>query len=142
MKSVFNNKGFTLIESLMALMVYSFLIINIMQFMLVLKYNVDNYYNDKQLLNLSTSLTSDFIATKEVEVKDDKLINYLTDGEEINYKFINDKLIRQVDNKGGEVLLLNVEDIKFVNNNGLYEANIKFKDNKEYKNVILKSIAL
>lgn len=142
MKFVFNNKGFTLIESLMALMVYSFLIINIMQFMLVLKYNVDNYYDDKQLLNLSTSLTSDFIATREVEVKDDKLINYLTDGEEISYKFINNKLIRQVDNKGGEVLLLNVEDIKFVNNNGLYEANIKFEDNKEYKNVILKSITL
>ncbi len=137
-KYVLNNKGFTLLETLIGLVVFSLIIIMMLNFLNVLKFNLTNNYETKQVVLFLSKVQEDILETKKVvEVSNDKLTlkNYLN--ENITYVKDKNRLIRKKNNQGYEIILNELENIKFEYINNILYVNLKFKNSENiYEEVI------
>jgi len=133
-KNVFNNKGFTLLESLIGLFVMGVIAFLILQVTMVMGHNYDDFYQERQLILFPMQIEEDFLMADKVETSNHLLTITTHDQQVISYEFQNNKILRQVENKGGEVVLADVETCKFYQqeNNIFVEVSFLGED-KKYK---------
>ncbi len=136
-KNNVSNQGVTLLESLMAMFVMSILLINIMQFVTVVEMNMNNFYNQKQMANLTLMIHEDFIHTSDYQIDENKLVLETYKNQDIIYQVEDDQLIRKIDNQGHEVILINIESLSFIDQNNIIKVNVKFNnDQEEYEKIM------
>lgn len=126
-----NNKGFTLLEGLMGMFVMSVLVMLILQMVLVLNDTMISYYNKRQDTLFIMQANRDFFKSQNTYVKDNILYFETYDKETITYEKSEDKIIRQVNNAGYEVILSNIESAKFYEENNKFYLEVKHNNEQE-----------
>ncbi|MFV0287949.1 MAG: competence type IV pilus minor pilin ComGF [Mycoplasmatales bacterium] len=140
-KFALNNQGYTLIEALMSLFIFAIVIVSLLNFLNVTKTNLDNNYNFKEVSLFFSQIQEDFLESKKIKVKSSQeliLNNYLN--EEIEYKYDRNRLIRQKNHKGYEIMLNNVQSLEFYTKKHLLHLKIKFKNLKENYDWVLNNV--
>lgn len=128
-------KAFTLIDSLMALCVMSILIVILNQMVIVLL-NYDDYYQNKELIQFVINSSNDFKESKQIDIKDKNLEFMTYNDNVVTYEYKDNKIYRKVNNKGGEIMLYDIEDIKYIDKNKKIEYQIKFTNQKESSGIL------
>lgn len=118
-----SNKGYTLIEGLVGLLIMSMIVFLILNLMNVIKFGYNDNYEDRERILFVMQSNEDFLASQEVYVQNNVVYFEYYNNITVNYKFKNNKLIRQVNNQGYEILINNLKKINFweENNNILYQ---------------------
>lgn len=130
------NKGFTMIEILIALFVISCVMLLLLQFMYISKNNYfDNYYT-RQIDMLIIQSEDDFLETKKCMISGNKLLLERYDDNRVTYEFSSDKLIRKVNNRGSEVLLYELQNITFWKDGERIYMRGAFKNDQKFEEIL------
>lgn len=136
-KFVMKNSGFTLMEALVSIFIMSSIIFLLLNFLLLIKENI-NY--DKNISSYTTSIIhikEDFLESKKYKIKKGNLFLYKYNKEDVSYIFDNNRLIRKVNDKGYEIILNNVKKLKFEKENDIVYLNVLFFKDKENKKEVI-----
>lgn len=131
-----SDRGFTLLDTLMGMFVMGFLLILLSTMTLLLK---DNYFENnerREVLLFIMQIQNDFLETKKINNSSSKLSLNFYNKKNITYKMINDKLIRQVNGKGYEVVVNNLEKCIFGYKDEVIYYELIFIDGELYKGVL------
>lgn len=120
-----SSHGFLLVEHLFAIIVTSILMIVLLSFIHLMKAYVSNYdlISQNQIDALTTQLQIEAkIATRFATSNQKELDVYLYDGSLVTYRIQNQRLMRQVQGKGGEVALYHCQglDVELLNDSAVY----------------------
>lgn len=111
----FSSNGFLLVEHLFALIITSILMTVLLTFIHLTKAYVSNYdlISQNQIDALATQLQIEAkIATRFATSNQKELDVYLYDGSLVTYRIQNQRLMRQVQGKGGEVALYHCQGLE------------------------------
>lgn len=111
--------------------VMSVLVMLILQMVLVLNDTMISYYNKRQDTLFIMQANRDFFKSQNTYVKDNILYFETYDKETITYEKSEDKIIRQVNNAGYEVILSNIESAKFYEENNKFYLEVKHNNEQE-----------
>ena len=132
-KFVLANKGYTLLETLVGLIVLGVLMTLLLAMVQMMnKNNVNNYFN-RNVSVIVTKLENDFIAAKSTSLEEGKLKMELYSGDKkVTYKCQGNKLVRRVNGLGGETLIDNLDSCSINSiDDKSYKINISYKKNKQ-----------
>lgn len=120
-----SSHGFLLVEHLFALIVTSILMTVLLSFIHLTKAYVSNYdlISQNQIDALATQLQIEAkIATRFASSNQKELDVYLYDGSLVTYRIQNQRLMRQVQGKGGEVALYHCQglEVELLNDSSVY----------------------
>ncbi len=127
-----NNRGFTLLEALVGIMLMVTLLFLCSMFLHTIKDNLDDNYEENELILFISQIQKDFLEGKSIQVNKKQITikNYVN--ERITYRFTGEKLIRQVNGSGQEIALLNADEISFTKDNKVVKVNVVFENGGEY----------
>ena len=120
-----SSHGFLLIEHLFAIIITSILMIVLLSFIHLTKTYVSNYdlISQNQIDALATQLQIEAkVATRFATSNQKEFDVYLYDGSLVTYRIQNQRLMRQVQGKGGEVALYHCQglDVELLNDSSVY----------------------
>lgn len=139
-KFVTNNQAYTLLEALMSLFIFTIVIFSLLNFLNVIETNTKNNYNFKEISLFFSQIQEDFLESKVVKIQNSQEIifeDYVKN--EIEYKYDKNRLIRQKNNKGYEIMLNKIESIEFYEKNNLIYVKVKFENIDEEYNWVINS---
>lgn len=128
-KFVLANKGYTLLETLIGLIVLGVLMTLLLAMVQMMsKNNINNYFN-RNVSVIVTKLENDFIAAKSTTLDNGKLkIDQYSGDKKVTYKCQGKKLVRRVNGLGGETLIDNLDSCSISSiNDKSYKINITYK---------------
>jgi competence protein ComGF len=126
-----SNKGFTLLEGLIGLIVMTVLMVLIMQITQVLNKTMVDQTNNKQTIVFTIQMQRDLMTAKQINIVKGNVLIELYDEDVISYKVRGNKLVRQVNNKGSETALYNIEYINFEKINSVLQVKVKYENSKK-----------
>ncbi|MDD2591347.1 MAG: hypothetical protein PHP11_00145 [Erysipelotrichaceae bacterium] len=129
-KNALNNHGFTLVECLLALYFYAFILIIIYQ-MLCLMNQFEYHSSDIQDINGLLQLKQYLNLGSNIEISINE-INYDYKDKCFKISLVNDNIIIQ---PGTNILILNVDSLEFIEEEGYLFIEYQ-RDNKLYRRKI------
>ena len=102
-----------------------------MQITQVLNKNMVDQTNNKQTIVLALQTQRDLMTAKDIKIVKGNVFITLFDEDIISYKLRGNKVIRQVNNKGSETILYNVEYINFEKINNVLQVKVKYEKSKK-----------
>lgn len=120
-----SSHGFLLVEHLFAIIITSILMTVLLSFIHLMKAYVsnDDLISQNQIDALATQLQIEAkVATRFASSNQKELDIYLYDGSLVTYRIQNQRLMRQVQGKGGEIALYHCQglEVELLNNSSVY----------------------
>jgi len=111
-----NEKGFLLLEHLISIIIVGILSIAFLSLMQVVRvYTVDQTALTMHEVNtLAIRLQNEIRLAESLSAADGQLLTHFTDGRVVSFSAQNDRLVRQVDGLGGEIMVYNLADMDVI----------------------------
>jgi type II secretory pathway pseudopilin PulG len=133
------KNGFTILEALMGLMIMGVLAVLILQMVLLMSKSTGDLLNQRQTILYVVQLQRDLIATEHISIVNEQVKLEKHNEEIIYYGKRGNKLIRSntIYLIGGDVMLTNIGEIKFIIINDVLSMEIKYANEKTKKEITL-----
>ena len=141
MKSCQENDGFTLVEMLFALGLFSLLSVFMTSTLAAITdwhvYDTNN--NSRMEWNIFIrQLELEFEITKDFTVPKSNILVMDKENEKITYEIYNKLVRRRVDDAGHEVVLQNIKSVQFIKENETLTISVMFINGEQYEKRIFK----
>lgn len=135
-KFVPKRKAFTLLEALMGLFIMSILCMLLLTFMNINKYQQIDNKELEQITLFIIQVQKDLSNSKEAIVTKDMLTLINEEEQRITYQYDRKRLIRQVNKKGYQITLNNLDKIKFYQDKKIIKIKVIFQNKEKYEEVL------
>ena len=133
-KFVSKNKknAFTILEALMGLMVMGVIAVLILQMVLIIANTTSDQFNHRQSILFITQFQRDLLATEHITIESENVRLEKHNEEVVYYGLRVNKIIRAHSNSllGGEVVLTNIEELKFMIDEDVLSALLRYANDK------------
>lgn len=136
-KFVSNKHGFTLLESLVALVVMSILLINMSLFVKVIITQAKSYNNESQVEVLATQMREELLYTDFYVLTPISLHISSYDRQFTDYIYTGKKLYRKRNLVGNELVFQNVKLLWFSENQSGIKLNVQFDSDSKIHEMYL-----
>lgn len=116
------NRGFILIEYLVAIVIFSMIVILIFQQQLIIKSHSKDDYSMLNDIVLTSKMSDDFLYYKSINITNKKIDITNYNSEVINYEIDKNRIVRKVNNKGYEIISEGYELNFLIDENKLWVA--------------------
>lgn len=131
-----NNKAYTLLEALLGIILLTILLSLCLNFLVILKQNNNDSANQEQLVVFLGQIQEDFLSSQTFVVNPELLSLTTYNEEEITYQKQQNRLVRQVNQAGYEIVLTDLKSIEFSAQNQVVKINLVFQNNDQYEGVL------